>query len=426
MSWEFFNEVNITDGWRKIPGRVREWHEKMSACLRGIDPYGRLVTSSFAGTPDDALWAQAGMQIVQKHLYLRPGTSFVPTSAEATRILSRHGKPVLIGEFGRSNRVSHRYDADGVGLHNGLWAAVMSGGCGTAMTWWWQWLDKYGQWGRFSALARFLEGVDFPAESPVLLRGKARAQVAPGEKPPRRRIVSTNVSWKPAPFNKPQRLTLQPDGKIDKPRLLSRLLHGKRNHPDLHNPVTFAATFVRPGGFAVDVQEVSKYGGATLEIRLDGRAALRKEFPYGEDPKQPTRPYAGRYGVDVPAGRHTIQVVCTGNDWINVRAYEFAGVPAPPPIRLMGLRGRRTVLVWLWNKTHVWAHQLVGPKPTRLVGARVELEDIPPGTWRVRPYDTWAGTWGDASEVTVKPDTPLRLTLDTLPRDFAWRLEKIR
>jgi hypothetical protein len=55
-SWEFFNEVNITDGWRKTPEAVRDWHKEMSEYLRRIEPQHHLITSSFAGIEDDPLW----------------------------------------------------------------------------------------------------------------------------------------------------------------------------------------------------------------------------------------------------------------------------------------------------------------------------------------------------------------------------------
>ena len=42
-------------------------------------------------------------------------------------------------------------------------AAVLSGGCGTAMSWWWQWIDDHGLWTHFRAIATFTHGIDWAA-----------------------------------------------------------------------------------------------------------------------------------------------------------------------------------------------------------------------------------------------------------------------
>jgi hypothetical protein len=60
----------------------------------------------------------------------------------------------------------------------------------------------------------------------------------------------------------------------------------------------------------------------------------------------------------------------------------------------------------------------------RLSAATAELRELPPGLWRVRPFDPWKGQWGPDRDVTVGPDGVLRLSVDGLDRDWAWRLER--
>jgi hypothetical protein len=98
-------------------------------------------------------------------------------------------------------------------------------------------------------------------------------------------------------------------------------LHGIRNHPDLHNPVTFAVTYPEAGRFGVKVAETSGYGGSRLIIKVDGEETLRRDFP-GET-ETVLLDYRGYYGVPVAAGRHAITVDNDGNDWIVVEAYCF-------------------------------------------------------------------------------------------------------
>jgi hypothetical protein len=423
LAWEFFNEVDITDGWKKSPDSVRAWHQRMAGRLAAMDPTGRLITSSFSGVADDPLWAQDGMRIAQRHMYLRPGSSFVTEVAEGTRLLARHGKPVLVGEFGRPDEIPPRSDVPGVALHNGLWSSVLSGGAGAAMSWWWDAIDRFNQWGRYDAIVRFIEGVDFPAEGFVPLAGQGAATLAAGERMPPRRVVSDHESWKPAPYNQPVRLAVGPGDAVDRSELLPRVLHGLKNHRRLHNPVTFLVRYLRAGTFVVHVEEVSKHGGSGLKVSLDGNDVLRKDFPY-KDPNDAPRPYAGRYTLAIPAGTHEITVEALGNDWVNVSAYEFDGVQTAPPAELLGLRGKRTVLAWLWNRTHIWAPALTGWQPVRLSAASAELRELPAGAWRVRPFDPWKGQWGPAREVTVGADGMLRLSVDSLDRDWAWRLER--
>lgn len=299
----------------------------------------------------------------------------------------------------------------------------MSGGAGAAMSWWWDIIDRYNQWSRYDSIVRFIEGVDFPAEGFVPLAGGGSATPAAGERMPPRRIVSDHESWKPAPYNQPVRLAVGPGDSPDKSELLPRVLHGLKNHRVLHNPVTFLARYVRAGTFTVNLDEVSKHGGSGLSVNLDGNDILRKDFPY-KDPNDPLRPYAGRYSVPIPAGTHEITVEAVGNDWLNVSAYELDGVETGPPAELLGLRGKRTVLAWLWNRTHIWAPSLTGWQPVRLSAATAELRGLPPGLWRVRPFDPWKGQWGPDRDVTVGPDGVLRLSVDGLDRDWAWRLER--
>ena len=60
-------------------------------------------------------------------------------------------------------------------LHNGLWASVMTGGCGAGMPWWWEWIDRHELWQQFTSLSTFVADIDWPAEQ---FRSSQRAMVS--------------------------------------------------------------------------------------------------------------------------------------------------------------------------------------------------------------------------------------------------------
>ena len=425
LAWEFFNEVNITEGWKTAPESVRAWHAEMGAFLRRLDPYGRLITSSFGGLEDDPLWAQPTMDVAQRHFYLTPGASFVSYAANAIASLAPHAKPALIGEFGRRKNEYADVDSSGLSLHNGLWASALSGGCGTAMSWWWQWIDENGLWRHFASLGAFVQGVDWPSEAFAPLAADLSAQPDPQAGFGPLRVAPVKGSFQPAPFNQPVETTLKPDGRIETPEWVSDRLHGTRNHPDLHNPVTFRLDYSRAGEFAIFVAGVSRSGGAGLTLSVDGAIALQKDFPSGPEDKEMIRRYDGRYAVAVPAGRHAVKVENHGADWLVVAHYEFSGVRSTPPLRLIGLRGERTVLAWLWNETHTWDRTILGLTAVTPRRISATLRDVAPGRWRARSFDPWTGQWGEAMEETVGNDGRLALALPELASDAAWRLEKV-
>nr|HPJ97874.1 hypothetical protein [Candidatus Hydrogenedentota bacterium] len=53
-------------------------------------------------------------------------------------------------------------------------------------------------------------------------------------------LVQTEAaSWDPAPWNQPATVRISREGDLQSDLTVSRLQHGVRNHPDLHNPITF-------------------------------------------------------------------------------------------------------------------------------------------------------------------------------------------
>jgi len=174
-AWELCNEIEYAVlGPLELNSAIRDryfrpWLDEMAAHVREWDAHGHLVTASLAV---DRLWEGLNespwLDVAQHHCYLNAWDS--DSAAKVLRNLAHirdAGKPYLLGEFGgaeagvygATENVVHKTDARGIHLHNALWAAALSGACGTPLNWWW---DSYIRpnklYHHYAALAAFLRG----------------------------------------------------------------------------------------------------------------------------------------------------------------------------------------------------------------------------------------------------------------------------
>jgi hypothetical protein len=159
MSWEFWNEVDLTRDFDAEVGK--DWHRRMATHLRAIDPYDHLLTTSFSdsnGRPGiDGL---EEIDFVQTHLY---SANFV--NDVSARVGKGERKPHFIGEVGADWRGPRQEDKVGLQVHDALWVGISTGMAGTAMTWWWDNLvEPNGLYPLFRPAADFVKGIDWPKE----------------------------------------------------------------------------------------------------------------------------------------------------------------------------------------------------------------------------------------------------------------------
>jgi len=135
----------------------------MSTYLATLDPYRHLRTTSYGHNPIDAVFDMPEIDIVQRHVYeaTDPAQSFAQGMAQLRQI----GKPALYGEFGTgASGADSATDREGIHIHNGLWAGIMTKGSGTGMTWWRDtYIDPLDLYGLFAGPAAFLKGEDLAA-----------------------------------------------------------------------------------------------------------------------------------------------------------------------------------------------------------------------------------------------------------------------
>ncbi len=400
LAWEFWNEVNIVETY--VSADVAAWHREMARYLRGIDPYDHLITTSWAGTRGDpAVDGLPEMDYIQSHQYGAhdAADAMIDVCLQKT---GRYRKPHYFGEYGTGTRAEGTLeDVDGIHLHNGLWSGIFGNAMGTAMLWWWDnYVEPRNLYHLFKPVAAYVDGIPFNTA-----RYSAPAAVSvewQGTPPPPRLedlpVEGRHASWSAAPFNKPRTLVCRPDGTIEGVEQLSRLQHGVRNHPKLHNPVTFQVDYPAPGRFIARVTKVSGYGGAGLRISLDGTVKLDKQFPDTDDNNREITEFNGEYSITVPAGEHTIVVENHGADWVfmDYRLPAYAR-RTKPPVRLYALTATDapaatpTVLLWARHDAFNWYRHSIGVTEWPVPPVTAVVNGVPDGRYVTEFWDTLTG-----------------------------------
>ncbi|MBP7053949.1 MAG: DUF5060 domain-containing protein [Phycisphaerae bacterium] len=158
LAWEFFNEIDNEYAYLKHEDVVA-WHREMGRCLRSLDPFGHLISSSFTGgseRPD--LFALAEMDFAQYHSYNEEHPARM-TAEKAARFFEKYRKPFFVSEYGTDWR-GWKPDTDPHfrALHQAIWSGAFTGAVGTGMTWWWESIHSADLYLHWSALSRFLRG----------------------------------------------------------------------------------------------------------------------------------------------------------------------------------------------------------------------------------------------------------------------------
>ncbi len=427
MAWEFWNEVDLTQDFQYEP--IIAWHQKMGQYLRKSDPYQHLVTTSMS----DAM-GNRGLQLL-------PELDFVQTHAYSENIAetvsyqqgrkSQWGKPHFFGEIGADSAGPRATeDPQGLQVHNALWMSLATGSSGSAMSWWWDNLiDPQNLYSHYKAVAKFVKGIDWVREDFEAVDATTDFQVRPtGPRYVDLNLDNGPMTLKQGPHNLPQTVFIQ-NNKAQGDLPLAGLLHGKENHPDLHNPVTFKVNLDRSIRFDVEVGEVSGQGGGNLNIYLDGDRILTRDFvdPDGSRKTDALTQYRGRYGFDIPAGRHTIRIVNTGADWVKL-SYRFEKLllKSTPSIDVHAVLGNDTVIAWLRPEGRTWRRVIVTKNPPLPVPATViGLEGLAAGTWKVQIWDTWAGTVQEERLENVGNRGKIRVKIPSFDRDLALKLVRV-
>ncbi|MGV3616054.1 MAG: DUF5060 domain-containing protein [Fimbriimonas sp.] len=164
--WELWNEQDHIPK----PGVPLEWFREMTESLRDLDPYKHVITTSYSWDDKPEVWQSPALGLVQRHMYGQGDTvDFVGEIVRNAAKLDRFEKPHFIGEFGitwKEPDIALDKGKRGTPLHDALWASVMTGHAGGAMTWWWDnYLEPLDLWDVFSGISRFVAPIDFASKN---------------------------------------------------------------------------------------------------------------------------------------------------------------------------------------------------------------------------------------------------------------------
>jgi hypothetical protein len=411
MAFELFNEVEGTDaGHGKLYDSIALWHREMSLFLKQFDPYRHLITTSsaFAIPFANPIWET--VDYVQIHTYpqdILTALGGIP-SQETLTAEKKLGKPIFIGEFGTSNLA----DPNGVALHAGVWASMMSSSSGAAEFWNWDEVEKH------NLYSRYLGATAFITTSGIANHSGLVSTALPIDTPQR-----ANLSFGPGGGFAAATQTEFVVGANGAPPGMDKFpafLQGQAHRDMLPKPLTLQVTYPQPGTFIVTVQQVAK-SGAHLKIAVDGKAT-EKDYPAGE------KDYAPKSGdqalkVDVPQGAHTITVENTGKDWVVVKQFSLSDYA--PALAANARVGRDFIAAWIYHRSNLMVPSADDSGLSPATG-KVTLTGLQAGRYRVTWWDTHTGKSLDETDIRFKKEKDeVTLTTPSVTRDVAFYATKL-
>lgn len=152
MGWEMWNEVDLTEGFNSAV--VADWHRRFARYLKRIDPWKHMISTHFCH--DKAA----------RSVYSLPEIEFTPGDLYVANIVSAmrnkwlekkaYGKATFISEYG----VGRDADQMESNFHGGIWSSTVVPMAGTAMFWWWNFVDAEDLYYHYKPVALFNAGED--------------------------------------------------------------------------------------------------------------------------------------------------------------------------------------------------------------------------------------------------------------------------
>jgi hypothetical protein len=407
QSWELFNEVNWTDDFHAQIDKVRDWHAEMAAYLKTIDPYKHLVSTSYAESDQDpVVWNNPDIDFTQTHFYINTSNIERALAGGVREYLAEFDKPTLTGEFGLGGSPSlSNTDPDGIHLHNALWGALMSGGMGTGMTWWWDvYVEPRDLYYHFSAVRTFTDDVPFVAANfkPVA----SYVLGAPGDL-----ILTPSAGWGIIADNE---ITItETGGTIPANPSLGQFLYGSSWNTEYRSPPEFSVNYPEEGTFSVTTNSAVGNGGR-ISIYVNGSLVLNEVAAINTT-----------YTVLVPSGNNLIKVDNLGIDWISISGYEFSGIGSQVDSYVLSSESGEQKAGWLLNHKYNHIDINAGEVPQAVEGGTLVIDDMEDagGPYFVKWYDCITGDIIHAETVTPA-EGQVSVPIPSLAWDLAFLIDE--
>lgn len=427
--WEFWNEVDGVTDWPRVRQAALRWHADMGKQLRSLDPWKHPICTSFANTngwpPIDSL---PEMDIVQTHSY--GSADIVATVLEQQKNKAAYRKPNILGEFGvDADGADASVDPKGEFLHMGIWASALSQMAGAGYSWWWDnHIHPHRLYPLFAHLNRFIQGLQ-GATKPVrpvdVVDIRIKEDIS--QIPQRDLMITGPVTWDPHIANRPTELRIDDAGRMTTSGMVAGMLHGTRNHPTLHNPLTVLWPTGRASRLIINVTCVSGYGGARLQVERDGDRVIDIDMADGTTYEKGLRhDFNGPVTVEIPEGTRRIVIRNVGADWVQVNYLIEAIRLAAPDLRVLGQQTADVAWIWAANADYTRQQVIDLRRPVAEQPASVITIRWRAGRWQVRRFDPRSGEWIGSDIVTVGADRILRIDAPRIHSDIAWRIEPVR
>ncbi len=397
FAWEFWNEVPPTPSQSK-------WVDEMARYLKQIDPNRHMVSTTYG---DAATWRSPAVDFTMKHMYGQAGNTpdFTPGIQRDTQEALLHGKPYLLAEFGIDwQTADSRWDpsGSGVSMHNGAWAALMSGAAGTAMLWYWDgYVHPKNLYSILTPVRRFADRIDWTQAGLEPVRGVGVRQESRGEERFSELVLPGSVEWGMPPGTVYE---IGRDGSVSGGPIGMAIGSPRRaKASELPTKLTWKVDLPAAGPVTLMLGQVCT--AANMVISLDGKPVVTRELRAGPEGAGPWKrsklleqyncyvvDYDEAITIQAPAGRHTITAANTDGDWYQIRSITLPAYRSSryPDVNALALAGPRTVVAWVHNRQSTWRTDYDGKRPDLLEGLAVTVPAAG-ADWRVEWIDTWTG-----------------------------------
>lgn len=428
LAWEIFNEVDLTEGYN--PDDAAAWHAEVCAFIKKYDVHRHLLTTSFSNRlREKEVWDLEEIDFTTTHSYEMRDEADEIYEMAGDR-LDQVKKPHITGEFGinaERQKVIDSGDADGVCLHNGLWAGAFTLSFGAPLTWYWDhYTDDNNLYYHFSPLAEFIKGINWAKEDLNYLQNRQAFYKSAEGRKGGDVIFFAGDAWE-----KPRKnvFTLKNDGSMVNEEFLSGFLFGS-GKPEMKNDPVIAFKNEQPVRVVIKVNKVSDDN--ELGVSINGQNVMAvslcaKDFDtkkYFEEWKIYQADISREFAIEVPAGDNEILLENRGRDWIKIESIKVENFlnPSLAPVFVSGLQGPGSAYLWLKSSDYGWAK---GPG-TPVKDAYIDIPDLNPGRYVITFFETYTGSVIREYQEIIEKDMELKLELPEFSKDIAVKIRKYK